>query len=85
MEFTSSLVNYNTTINIYSGIVEYYSKDYSSSGWLESVKHPYDGGNMLNLDIDYGFTYMTISFDAISWRFVNADLEVVYEYKRNRE
>ena len=46
MEFTSSLVNYNTTINIYSGIVEYYSKDYSSSGWLEPVKHPDDGGNI---------------------------------------
>merc|ERR1719189_2611493 len=41
-----------------------------------------DGGQLMKLDMDYGFTYMNINSEAISWKFVNSDLEVTYEHTR---
>jgi len=52
---------------------------YNEEAYQNSLE---DGGEMMKLDIDYGFIYMTINRDIISWRHINSELEVVYEYTR---
>jgi len=71
----------NDMDHIITGAGGQHLSPYSEDTFQKSAK---DGGNMLKCDIDYGFIYMTINFDAISWKFVNSNLKVVYEYTRQR-
>lgn len=52
---------------------------YNEEAYQESVE---EGMEMLSFDDNYGFTYMIINDDSITWQFVNYDLVVVYEYSR---
>jgi len=55
--------------------------DYSEDALQSSID---DGGELKKYDNNYGFTYMTINSESISWRFINIDGEVVYDYTRQK-
>jgi len=52
---------------------------YDEESYQKSLE---DGGDLLKLEMDYGFVHMTINAEAISWKMINRDLEVVYENER---
>jgi len=54
---------------------------YSEISYQKSLE---EGGELMNMDLDYGFAYMIINSESISWRFINIDTEVVYEYTRQK-
>jgi len=55
--------------------------DYNEDAYQSSID---DGGELKKYDNNYGFTYMTINSESISWRFINIDGEVVYDYTRQK-
>ena len=42
------------------------------------------GMDMKFFDYNFGFAYFTIDENSISWKFINIDGEVVYEYSRSK-
>lgn len=42
------------------------------------------GMEMLKFDYNYGFAYLILNENSITWQFINSDLDVVHEYTRNK-